>query len=271
VPAAVSTDSPPAVLSERLVDPGSEMRLLRRYHAGELGVRDQLVTHFMPMAKRLAARYRHTGEARDDLEQVAYLGLIKAIDRYDPDLGPFVRYAVPNILGELKRHFRDKGWGIHVPRSLQERFLKINEAIDDLSGRLGRSPSPADVARHTGFELEEVLEALQAATAYSPVTLDAPHPGDPDGDRTLGDSLGGEDRRYEYVELGSAFAPAFRALPDREQTILHLRFMEDLTQSEIAERIGVSQMHVSRLLRRSLDRLSTAAQGSPPRARATAA
>ena len=216
----------------------------------------------MPLAKRLAGRYRHTGESQEDLEQVAYLGLIKAIDRYDPDLGPFVRYAVPNILGELKRHFRDKGWGVHVPRSLQERFLQINEAIAYLSGRLGRSPTPHDVAGHTGLELEEVLEALQASSAYTPVTLDAPHPGDPEGERTLADSLGGEDRRYAYVELGSAFAPAFRALPPREQEIVRLRFLEDLTQSEIADRVGVSQMHVSRLLRRSLDRLSAAAEGT---------
>lgn len=117
------------------------------------------------------------------------------------------------------------------------------------------------MAEHTGFTVEEVLEALEASTAYSPVTLDAPHPGDPDGDRTLGDSLGGDDPRFEYVELGSAFAPAFRALPRRDQTILHLRFLDDLTQSEIADRVGVSQMHVSRLLRRSLDRLSVAAEG----------
>lgn len=239
----------------------SEAQLLRRYRDGDLSVRDRLVRSYMPLARRLASRYRHTAESQEDLEQVAYLGLIKAIDRYDPDLGPFVRYAVPNVLGELKRHFRDKGWGIHVPRSLQERFLKINEAVEQLSASLGRSPSPDDVAKHTGFTLEEVLEALDASSAYSPVTLDAPHPGDPDGERTLGDSLGGDDPGFEYVELGSAFAPAFRALPRREQTILHLRFMEDLTQSEIAERVGVSQMHVSRLLRRSLDRLSAAAEG----------
>ena len=241
--------------------PDPEALLLRRYHDGDLSVRDQIVRSYMPLARRLAGRYRHSGEPQDDLEQVAYLGLIKAIDRYDPDLGPFVRYAVPNILGELKRHFRDKGWGIHVPRSLQERFLKINQAVEQLSGRLGRSPSPKDVAEHTGFTLEEVLEALDASSAYSPAALDAPHPGAPDGDRTLGDSLGGDDPRFEYVELGSAFAPAFRALPRRDQTVLHLRFLEDLTQSEIAARVGVSQMHVSRLLRRSLDRLSVAAEG----------
>ncbi len=226
--------------------PESEVLLLRRYHDGDLSVRDGLVRTYMPLARRLAGRYRHTGESQDDLEQVAYLGLIKAIDRYDSDLGPFARYAVPNIMGELKRHFRDKGWGIHVPRSLQERCLKINQAVEELSGRLGRSPSALDLAKHTGFTLDEVSEA--------------PHPGDSDGDRTLGDSLGDNDPGFEYVELGSALAPAFKALPRREQTILHLRFIEDLTQSEIAERVGLSQMHVSRLLRRSLERLSAAAE-----------
>src|SRR5918997_929044 len=194
----------------------TEQELLRRYWQGDMRAREEVVHRFLPMAKRLAGRYRHTGESQDDLEQVACLGLIKAIDRYDPGLGPFVRYAVPNIMGELKRHFRDKGWSMHVPRSVQERFLQVNDAMDELSGRLGRSPSPKDVAAHTGLELEEVLEALD---------------------------------------------PAFRALPPREQTILKLRFIDDLTQSEIAEHVGVSQMHVSRLLRRSLDRLNAAAEG----------
>ena len=240
---------------------GSEEQLLRRYQSGDIRAREELVHRFLPLTKRLAARYRHTGESQDDLEQVASMGLIKAIDRYDPDLGPFVRYAVPNIMGELKRHFRDKGWGVRVPRSVQERFLQVNDALDQLASRLGRSPSPRDIAEHTGLALEEVLEALEAATAYSPVTLDAPHPGDGDTDRTLGDNLGAEDPSYGFVDLGQALAPAFRALPAREQTILKLRFIDDLTQSEIAERIGVSQMHVSRLLRRSLDRLSVAADG----------
>jgi RNA polymerase sigma-B factor len=148
-----------------------------------------------------------------------------------------------------------------VPRSLQERFLKINDAIDQLSGRLGARPTPRDIAAHTGFTLEEVLEALDASTAYTPTPLDAPFPGDADADRTLGDSLGSEEPGYEFVEMNHAIGPAFRALPEREQTIMRLRFVEDLTQSEIAEKVGVSQMHVSRLLRRSIERLSAAADG----------
>ena len=185
------------------------------------------------------------------------MGLLNSIDRYDPDAGPFVRYAVPNILGELKRHFRDKAWGIHVPRSLQERTMQVSKATDALSSKIGRSPTPKDVARETGLELVEVLEAMDVASAYSPAPLDAPVRGDAEaGERTVADTLGAEDDRFELVELGNSVAPALRDLPEREQMILRLRFMEDLTQSEIAERVGVSQMHVSRLLRRSLNRLA---------------
>ncbi len=239
----------------------TEEQLLRRYRRGELAAGEELVRRLLPLTKRLAGRHSRSGEAQEDLEQVACLGLLKAIDRYDPDRGSFACYAVPTILGELKRHFRDKGWTMRVPRSTQEEFLKVNEAIDYLSGQLGRSPTPRDVAEHTGLGLDDVTRALEASNAYSPMALDAPHPGDEDGDRTLGDNLGADDPRYGFVELGQALAPAFRALPAREQTILKLRFIDDLTQSEIADQVGVSQMHVSRLLRRSLDRLNAAAEG----------
>ena len=216
---------------------------------------------FLPLAERLASRYRNSGEPLDDLQQVAAVGLINSIDRYDLEAGPFVRFAVPSILGELKRHFRDKAWGIHVPRSLQERTLAVSRKIDELSSRLGRTPTPKDVAEATGFSLEEVLEAMDVSSAYTPATLDAPLNTDGEGTRTLADSLGETDERLELVELGNSVAPAFRALPEREQQILKLRFVDDLTQAEIAERIGVSQMHVSRLLRRSLNELSAEAEG----------
>jgi RNA polymerase sigma-B factor len=231
--------------------------LFERKQAGDPVARDRLVELYLPLAHRLASRYRNSGEPLDDLKQVASVGLINSIDRYDPETGPFVRYAVPNILGELKRYFRDKAWGMHVPRSLQEHTLKVSRATDSLSSRLGRSPTPKDVALETGLGLEEVLEAMDVASAYSPAPLDAPVHGDGEGtERTVVDTLGREDGRYELVELGNSVGPALRDLPAREQAILRLRFMEDLTQSEIADRVGVSQMHVSRLLRRSLSRLA---------------
>ena len=254
---------PPAMRNSASTAVGrdSDERLLRRYRGGDVGARDELVRRFLPLSKRLAGRYRHSGESPEDLEQVACLGLIKAIDRFDPKLGSFVRYAVPNIMGELKRHFRDRGWSMRVPRSMQERVLEVNEALEQLSGDLGRSPTPRDVAEHTGLELEDVVGALEASAAYSPASLDAPYAGDDNGEWTLGDSLGTDDPGYELVDLGQTLTPAFRALPAREQTILKLRFIDDLTQSQIAARVGVSQMHVSRLLQRSLDRLGAAAAG----------
>jgi len=245
--------------SSRARRPTREERLLARYReTGDLASREELIARLLPLAKRLASRYRHSGESQEDLEQVACIGLIKAVDRYEPDVGPFVRYAVPNILGELRRHFRDKGWGMHVPRTVQENFLRVNEATEQLSGQLRRTPTARDVAEATGLSLEDVIEALDAGRSYSPAALDAPQPGDDSEGRVLGDTLGSTDRNYEFVELGQAIAPAFRVLPEREQAIVHLRFVEDLTQSEIAERVGISQMHVSRLLRRALDRLNAA-------------
>jgi RNA polymerase sigma-B factor len=216
---------------------------------------DELVTSLLPLAKRLAARYRHAGESQEDLEQVACLGLVKAIDRYDPSAGPLVRYAVPTILGELRRHFRDKGWGVHVPRSVQENLLTVNKASERLATTLGRTPRARDIAKFTGMPLEDVIEALDAGASYTPAALDAPRHGDEPEARSLGDALGSDDPNYELVELGQSIGPAFRELPDRERAIVQLRFFEDLTQAEIAERIGISQMHVSRLLRRALDTL----------------
>ena len=240
-------------------DPIHERRLHLRCREGDLAAKEELVERFMPLAKRLASRYRGGSDSQEDLQQVAYLGLLKAIDRYEPDAGPFMRFAVPTILGELKRHFRQTRWSVHVPRSLQERVLDVSGAIEALSGTLGRSPTPADVAEATGLELEQVLEAMDVTTANNPIALDAPFGGEEGSEVTLSETVGDRDEGFELVELGEAVAPAVRALPARERCILHLRFVEDLTQVEIAERIGISQMHVSRLLRRALDSLQEAA------------
>ncbi len=235
-------------------------------HAGPVRQRtrrERLIEHHMPLARRLAARYRNSGESLDDLVQVACLGLIKAIDRYDPDAGPFPRFAVPTITGELKRHFRDKGWSMRVPRDLQERAMSVGDAVDHLATELGRSPTPRDVADFTRLSLEDVLEAMDAASAYTPMSLDSPQPGsDGDDDHALVNHLGDEDPGYGMAELRPTVAPAVRALPRREREILRLRFVEDLTQTEIADQVGISQMHVSRLLRRSLDKLTRATAGT---------
>jgi RNA polymerase sigma-B factor len=242
-----------------------EQALVDSFAHKEPGARERLIEHHMPLAERLAARYRHSGESLDDLEQVAFLGLIRAIDRYDPEAGPFARFAVPTITGELKRHFRDKGWSMRVPRDLQERALNVGDALDHLATELGRSPTPRDVATFTRLTLEDVLEAMDAASAYSPMSLDSPQPGaEDDEDGALVQTIGGEDPNFWLADRRPTVSVALRSLAAREREILRLRFNEDLTQTEIARRIGISQMHVSRLLRRALDQL-TRATADPPR------
>ena len=231
-----------------------ERRLFEAYLVrGDLSARERLVERFLPLARQLARRYGAAGEPIDDLVQVASLGLVKAIDRYEPDRGTaFSSFAVPTILGEIKRHFRDTGWTVRVPRAIQERRLKVNRAIPALTGKLGRSPTPAEIAEHIDATSEEVLEALEAAVAYEPVSLDT-SPGAEDDDETWAQSIGADDPGYKLVEYGATLAPALKALPERERLILHMRFVEDMTQSQIAERIGISQMHVSRLIRKALE------------------
>jgi RNA polymerase sigma-B factor len=238
-----------------------DQRLLERFHRdGDLAARDELIERFIPLARQLASRYSYADEPHDDLVQVACLGLVKAVDRFEPERGStFVSYAVPTILGELKRHFRDRGWAVHVPRATQELALKVNQAIGVLSTRLGRTPTAKEIAGHVGASTEATLEAMEAATAYDALSLDATPPGDGDDERrSYAETLPTEEQGYELVEIGQMLSGTVRALPDRERAILHLRFARDLTQSEIAERVGVSQMHVSRLLRRSLDKLRAA-------------
>ena len=240
-------------------------RLLRRYHRdGDLDAREELVVRFMPLARQLASGYRHSGEPLDDLAQVACVGLLKAVDRYDPERGTgFTRYALPTMLGELKRHFRDKGWAVRVPRATQELALKVNEALGTLPAKLGRR-APArrgggdrglGRGRARGDGGRDRLRDRLAGRA-------ARQPGD-DEDWTHGDALGDDDPGYELVELGEALEGTLAALPARERLILGLRFERDLTQAEIASCVGISQMHVSRLLRRSLNRLSTVRAAAP--------
>jgi RNA polymerase sigma-B factor len=238
-----------------------ERELLIRYHErGDLAARQELVERFLPLARDLALRYTYTDEPFDDLFQVASVGLIKAIDRFDPGRGTkFTSYAAPTMIGELKRHFRDKGWSLHVPRELQERTLAVGRATERLSTELGRSPKVREVAEHIGCSVEQVLEAQEAAASYEAASLDAPVVHDDGESAALVDVLGAEDNAYELVEDREAIARTWKELPDVERSVLELRFMHDLNQREIGERIGYSQMHVSRLLRRALTRLETAA------------
>jgi RNA polymerase sigma-B factor len=241
-----------------------DRRLLVRYHRhGDRHAREQLVERLLPLARRMARRYRRSDEPLEDLVQVATLGLIKAIDRFDPARETaFSSYAVPTMLGELKRYFRDNGWAVHVPRGMQERVMQVDNAVKDLSRRLGRSPSVAEVSQSSSLSQEQVLEAMEAASAYDAVSLESYRFGDEGDGETDAESIGVEDDRFELVEYGATIAPTLEALPPRDRIVLHLRFVEDLTQAEIAHRVGVSQMHVSRLIRRALERLRTVAEHS---------
>jgi RNA polymerase sigma-B factor len=239
----------------------ADRRLLVRYHEeGDLAAREELVKRFLPLARDLALRYAYADEPFDDLLQVASLGLIKAIDRFEPGRGTkFTSYAAPTILGELKRHFRDKGWALHVPRDLQERALAVSRETEALSKTLGRSPTVREVAGALGCTAEQVLEAQEAAASYEAASLDSPTARDEEEAAPLVDMIGGEDSAYDLVESRDAIASTWKDLPHVERQVLELRFTSDLTQREIGERIGYSQMHVSRLLRRALNRLETAA------------
>ncbi len=218
--------------------------------------RDELIARFIPLARKLARRYVQSSEPYEDLVQVASLGLVKAVERFDPARGfAFSSFAVPTIVGELKRYFRDTSWALHVDRGAQERARKITDAQQKLGSRTGRIPTVDEIAQYLEISQEEVLEGLQTAEAYGAVSLDAPMAGEDDEDGTRLDSLGVEDARLALVNDHATIFGAARHLPAREREILFLRFTEDLTQSEIAERVGVSQMQVSRLLRRSLSRL----------------
>jgi RNA polymerase sigma-B factor len=223
---------------------------------GDREARDELIARFLPLARKLARRYAQSSEPYDDLVQVASLGLVKAVERFDPERGfAFSSFAVPTIVGELKRYFRDTAWALHVDRGAQERARKISDAQNRLSSRTGRTPTVVELAQYLELSQEEVLDGLQTAEAYGTVSLDSPMASDEDEEPARIETIGNEDERLLIADDQATIFAAARSLPAHEREILFLRFGEDLTQSEIAERVGVSQMQVSRLLRRSLQRL----------------
>ncbi|HEY7952262.1 MAG TPA: SigB/SigF/SigG family RNA polymerase sigma factor [Solirubrobacteraceae bacterium] len=218
--------------------------------------REELVRRFMPLTRSLARRYGRSSEPFEDLLQVASLGLLKALDRFEDERGhSFQSFAIPTILGEMRRYFRDCGWAVHVPRGAQERALKVRDAQEQLSGEHGRAPTVSQLAQYLELDGEEVLDALQATQAYETMSLDTPRPGAEEDAMTYGETVGSEDERYELIELDATVSAALKHIPARERAILRMRFVEDLTQTEIAGCMGISQMQVSRLLRRTLEQL----------------
>jgi RNA polymerase sigma-B factor len=237
--------------------PTDDKLLLRRYHEnGDLQAREQLIERYMSLVRSLARRYAYRGEQLDDLVQIGAIGLIKAIDRFDLERGvELTTYATPNIIGEIKRHFRDKGWSVRVPRGLQELNVQISKLMEQLTVQFGRSPTIPELAEAAGVQEEAVLEALESGRAYSSVSLSSGGGSDEDGELDPLESLGTEEHEYEVSEDRAVLAPGFKVLDERERRILHLRFFRGLTQSQIAEQVGISQMHVSRLIRRSLEKI----------------
>jgi RNA polymerase sigma-B factor len=222
---------------------------------GDRALRNQLVEEHMRLAEFLARRFSHRGESPDDLRQVALVGLLKAVERFEPDRGlQFSSFATPTITGELKRHFRDKGWAVRVPRRIQELHLELDRTVADLNQELGRPPTPAEIAQRAGVLEEDVLESMEAGSLYRLASLDSSR-SDDEAAASPAQRLGELDHELGAVENRVAVGEMLSVLPEREQKIVYLRFFEGLTQSEIAERIGISQMHVSRLLVRSLETL----------------
>ena len=224
--------------------------------AAREGARDALVRLHLPLVEHCARRFRNRGEPFEDLVQVGTIGLIKSVDRFDTDRGvEFSTYATPTILGEIKRYFRDKGWAIRVPRRLQELRMQIAGATAELTQALGRSPTPRELAEAVGCSVEEIVEGIESSNAYATLSLDASDDGEEGGATTMLDALGVEDAGLENVEIRESIKPLLDALDPREKKILLLRFFKNMTQSQIADEIGVSQMHVSRLLNRTLAQL----------------
>ena len=260
---AVNDDRRNGAGDDRLARTLKERRLFARYRGrDDQAARDALVERFLPLATRLARRYHGGGEPLEDLVQVASMGLLKAIDRFDPARGTaFSSFAVPTIAGELKRYFRDKRWSVRVPRDLQELAVRVDRATNRLVHELGRAPTTAEIAQDVGVSIEQVLEAREAAAAYRAESLDRSFDDDQDGTRVV-DRLGGDDPGYRQAESSATVESMMSILSDREREILRLRFVEDLTQSEIGDRVGLSQMHISRLLRQAVARLREVAESS---------
>jgi len=237
--------------------PESDKTLLRQYHThGDVHAREELIERYMSLVRSLARRYAYRGELYEDLVQIGAIGLIKAIDRFDLSRGvELTTYATPNIIGEIKRHFRDKGWSVRVPRGLQELNVKLSRLIEQLTVQNGRSPTIPELAKAAGVEEEEVLEALESGRAYSSLSLSSGGTQEDGEELDPLESIGSEEHQYEVSEDRAVLAPGFRVLDARERAILHLRFFEGLTQSQIAQQVGISQMHVSRLIRRALEKI----------------
>jgi len=250
-------ETPSAAAPDAGMQLAGDAELWRRFaRSGDPAIREELVRRNMPFAKRLALRYRGASESFDDLLQVANLGLLNAIDRFDPERGiPFTAFASPTILGELKRHFRDRVWTVRVPRGLHDRMADVDKAIAELTKELQRSPSIGEIADRLELEQTDVLEVMEANHNRRPLSLDRPAGGEESDESAPAEWIGEEDSSYELVEGRIALDAALPYLDERERLVLRLRFAEDMTQSQIAERIGHSQMHVSRILRRALARI----------------
>jgi RNA polymerase sigma-B factor len=235
----------------------SDRVLLRRYHEeGDVKAREQLIEKYMSLVRSLARRYSYRGEQLDDLIQIGAIGLIKAIDRFDMNRGvELTTYATPNIIGEIKRHFRDKGWSVRVPRGLQELNVQLSRLVEQLTVELGRSPTVAELAEGAGVDEEDVLEALESGRAYSTLSLSQGSSSEEGEELDPLETLGTIEHQYEVSEDRVLLAPGFAVLDERERRILHLRFFEGQTQSQIARQVGISQMHVSRLIRRAIAKI----------------
>jgi RNA polymerase sigma-B factor len=245
---------------------GDPKELFARWQEqGDARARDELVRRFLPLARKLARRYSGAREPFEDLLQVASLGLVKAVDRFDSSRGTaFSSFAVPTILGELKRYFRDLGWALHVPRGAQERAIKVEEAQQLLAARTGHAPTIPELAQYLELSVEDVLESIETSRAHHCASLDAPHDDGEGETGTFADSFGVMDSSLALVDDKVTIGAAARGLSQRERQVVLLRFAEDLTQTQIAERIGVSQMQVSRILRRALARLAALAESDQP-------